>query len=109
MAVLDVIETEGLQANAAAVGAYFRDGLNALGHPSLGNLRAAGLFLGQDIVTDGQPDAAKAAKIVNDLRNNRILISATGPNGHVLKIRPPLVFTQANVDQFLKGLAEALT
>jgi len=108
MAVLDVIETEGLQANAAEVGAYFRDGLQSLTHPSLGPLRAAGLFLGQDIVTEGQPDAAKAALIVNRLRQNHILISATGPKGHVLKIRPPLVFTKAHVDHFLQGLTKAL-
>jgi 4-aminobutyrate aminotransferase-like enzyme len=108
MAVLDVIETEGLQANAATVGAYFREGLQSLSHPSLGPLRAAGLFLGQDIVTEGQPDAVKAAQIVNRLRQNHILISATGPRGHVLKIRPPLIFTKANVDRFLQGLTKAL-
>jgi 4-aminobutyrate aminotransferase-like enzyme len=106
-----VIEGEGLQANAARVGAYFRDGLLALAaqHDSLGPLRSAGLFLGQDIVTDGQPDAAKAGRIVNHLRQNHILISATGAQGHVLKIRPPLVFTTQNVDQVLQGLAAALT
>jgi len=111
MAVLEVIEGEGLQANAARVGAYFRDGLLALAaqHDSLGPLRSAGLFLGQDIVTDGQPDAAKAGRIVNHLRQNHILISATGAQGHVLKIRPPLVFTTQNVDQVLQGLAAALT
>ncbi len=110
MAVLEVIEAENLQANAARIGALFRDGLLSLAHShdSLGPLRSAGLFLGQDIVTDGQPDRLKAAQIVNRLRDNRILISATGAQGHVLKIRPPLVFTAANVDQFLHGLTEAL-
>ena len=109
MAVLDVIEAEGLQANAASVGAYFRDGLQSLTHPNLGPLRAAGLFLGHDIVTEGEPDAKKAAHIVNRLRENRILISATGPRGHVLKIRPPLIFTKTHVDHFLNGLTQALT
>ena len=111
MAVLEVIEGEGLKANAAKVGALFRDGLLSLAqtHDSLGPLRAAGLFLGQDIVTDGQPDPARAARLVNRLRQNRILISATGPRGHTLKIRPPLVFSPANVDMFLTGLEAALT
>ena len=110
MAVLEVIEAEGLQANAAKVGGYFRDGLRALAttHDSLGPLRGAGLFLGQDIVTDGQPDPARAARVVNALRQNRILISATGPLGHTLKIRPPLVFSPAHVDQVLDGLSKAL-
>ena len=110
MAVLEVIEGEGLQANAARVGGHFRDGLLALAgaHDCLGPLRAAGLFLGQDIVTDGQPDPVKAGRIVNRLRENHILISATGVLGHVLKIRPPLVFTTAHVDRVLEGLRLAL-
>ncbi len=110
MAVLEVIEAEALQANAAKIGALLRDGMLALAktHDSLGQLRAAGLFLGQDILTDGQPDAAKAASLVNALRKNRILISATGPLGHVLKIRPPLVFSPAHVEIFLTGLKAAL-
>ncbi|MEO8241072.1 MAG: aspartate aminotransferase family protein [bacterium] len=111
MAVLEVIEKEALQHNAATTGAYFRDGLLDLAQtrPALGPLRAAGLFLGQDIVTDGKPDPARAARLVNDLRARRILISATGPQGHVLKLRPPLVFSKANVDQVLDGLRAALT
>ena len=110
MAVLDVIEDEGLQHNALHVGTYFRDGLldMAKDHDSLGALRAAGLFLGQDIVTDGAPDAAKTARIVNALRAARILISATGPRGNVLKIRPPLVFSRDNVDLFLNRLDDVL-
>ena len=110
MAVLEVIRDQSLKANAAKVGALFRDGLLALAHSldSLGPLRAAGLFLGQDIVTDGKPDAARAARLVNRLRDNRILISATGTHGHTLKIRPPLVFSATHVDQFLTGLEAAL-
>jgi len=110
MAVLDVIEEEGLQHNAHHVGSYFRDGLldMAKDHDCLGPLRAAGLFLGQDIVTDAAPDAAKTSRIVNALRAARILISATGPRGNVLKIRPPLVFSRDNVDLFLNRLDDVL-
>ena len=111
MAVLEVIEGEGLRANAASVGTYFRDGLLALAQTqdSLGPLRAAGLFLGQDIVTDGKPDAKKAARVVNRMRENGVLISATGPQGHVLKIRPPLIFRPEHVDRVLDSLTAALT
>ena len=106
MAVLDVIRDEGLMQNAATVGAAFATGLRALGqrYETLGETRAAGLFLGVDIVTNGQPDATRAARLVNALRQNGILISATGPLGHTLKIRPPLVFSTANTDQFLDRL-----
>jgi 4-aminobutyrate aminotransferase-like enzyme len=98
-----VVQGEGLQDNARSVGRQFRSGLDDLAsrHPHLGSIRSAGLFLGVDIVTDGAPDAEKTGRIVNALREARVLISATGPQGHVLKIRPPLVFSAQNVDFFL--------
>ncbi len=110
MAVLDVIETEHLQANAQSTGIYFRDALLSLAksYETLGPLRAAGLFLGQDITTNGHPDGPKAVRLTNALRDKRILISATGPKGHTLKIRPPLVFSRANVDRFVEGLEGVL-
>ena len=109
-AVLDVIEGEGLIANAAKVGAGFASGLRDLAsrHASLGELRAEGLFLGQDVVSDGAPDAARAGLIVNRLREEGVLISATGPKGHLLKIRPPLTFSLENVEFFLTRLDRVL-
>jgi 4-aminobutyrate aminotransferase-like enzyme len=106
LAVLDVIRDEGLQANAATVGQALADGLRSLAkrHETLGETRAAGLFIGQTILTDGQPDPARTARLVNALRENRILISSTGPKGDSLKIRPPLPFSLANVDQVLRTL-----
>jgi 4-aminobutyrate aminotransferase-like enzyme len=110
LAVLDVIQTEGLQQNAETVGRYFRDGLDALArrHDTLGAVRSAGLFLGAEIVTDCAPDAARAARTVNALRAAHVLISATGPRGNVLKIRPPLVFARAHVDRFIDALDRVL-
>jgi 4-aminobutyrate aminotransferase-like enzyme len=110
LAVLDVIRDEGLMQNAATVGAAFARGLRDLAqrHDSLGETRAAGLFLGTDVLTEGQPDGEKAARLVNRLRRDGILISATGPLGHILKIRPPLPFSLANLDQFLTTLDHAL-
>ena len=109
LAVLEVIEDEALQANALRIGALFADGLRDLAqrHAALGPLRAAGLFLGQDIGADGA-DGALAGRIVNGLRQERVLISATGPRGHVLKIRPPLVFGAEHVDHFLDRLGRVL-
>lgn len=111
LAVLEVVEGEGLQANAAKVGALFRQGLDDLAsrHAALGQTRSAGLFLGTDIVdATGQPDGARAGRIVNDLRAAGVLISATGKRGHVLKIRPPLVFAAEHVDYFLDRLDAVL-
>lgn len=109
-AVLDVIRGEGLQANAATVGQAFAEGLRSLAqrHESLGETRSAGLLIGQTILTDGQPDPARTTRLVNALRENHILISSTGPRGDSLKIRPPLPFSLANVDQVLSALDRLL-
>ena len=114
MAVLDVIEAEGIPARVAAVGAYLAGGLRRLAaeHAAIGDVRGAGLFMGVDLVTDRQsraPDRDLATRVVNGLRERRVLISASGPGGNVLKIRPPLAFTKDNADLFLARLAETLT
>lgn len=110
LAVLDVIRDEALQQNADTVGHAFTQGLKTLAqrHETLGETRAAGLFIGQTILTDGQPDPARTARLVNALREHRILISSTGPRGDSLKIRPPLPFSAANVDQVLSTLDRLL-
>jgi 4-aminobutyrate aminotransferase-like enzyme len=113
MAVLDIIRDEGLQANAADVGAHMRAGLRQLGrdYPLIGDVRGAGLFIGVEIVSDPvakTPDAAMTTRLVNGLRERRILISASGPNANVLKIRPPLVFSRDNADVLVAGLRDVL-
>lgn len=111
IAVMEVIEQDNLLHNATTVGAHMAKGLSALAqrHESLGPLRSAGMFLGQDIVQNGQPSAKEASRIVNALRDAGVLISATGPHGHVLKIRPPLVLQTAEADIFLSKLDQVLT
>lgn len=113
MAVLDVIENEHLVENAARVGGLLKQGLSRLSlrHPMLGEVRGAGLFIGVDIVSceSRAPDAAGARMLVDTLRSKGVLIAATGPYGHVLKIRPPLVFSEENVGFFLDRMHESLT
>jgi 4-aminobutyrate aminotransferase-like enzyme len=113
LAVLEVIENERLMANAEDVGCYLREGLNKLAsiNSSIGEVRGAGLFIGMDLVKDQQarrPNPAFASRIVNGLRERHVLISASGPYGHVLKIRPPLPFSRENADQFLVTLSQVL-
>ena len=110
LAVLDVIRDEGLMQNAATVGTALADGLRDLAkrHDALGETRAAGLFIGQTILTNGRPDPTRTARLVNALRDHRVLVSSTGPKGDSLKIRPPLPFSLAHVDQFLTTLDRVL-
>jgi 4-aminobutyrate aminotransferase-like enzyme len=110
-AVLDVIDQEDLMANAAAVGDALRAGLSAIDDPRLGDVRGAGLYIGVEIVSDPQtkePDRAEARRLVNALRDRRVLISVCGHDGNVLKIRPPLVFSLSDVDWFCSALTDAL-
>ncbi|WP_119255178.1 aspartate aminotransferase family protein [Shinella zoogloeoides] len=112
-AVLDTIRIEGLQQNALEVGGYLMEGLRILArsHPTIGDVRGSGLFVGVEIVSDPatkQADAALTTRIVNGLRRRRVLISASGPRANVLKIRPPLVFSRENADMLLEALEDVL-
>jgi len=104
-----VIEAEGLRQNALAVGGYLRDTLEAIAKdtPRISAVRGCGLYAAADFTDPGTgaPDGDAAIRVVNGLRDRRVLISATGPDGSSLKIRPPLPFARPHVDH----LAEALT
>jgi 4-aminobutyrate aminotransferase-like enzyme len=108
LAVLDVIRDEDLMQNAATTGAAFHAGLTTLQGDTIGNIRSAGLFLAADIMAGGAPAPTRAARLVNQLRDNGILISATGPLGHTLKLRPPLPFSQENAAQVVETIAKLL-
>lgn len=112
-AVLDVIENERLMNNAAGVGATLRRELTriAAAHPGIGDVRGAGLYIGVEMVSDPDtktPDRAGARRLVNMLRERRVLLSVCGHDGNVLKIRPPLVFSMADVDWFCTEFEAAL-
>jgi 4-aminobutyrate aminotransferase-like enzyme len=113
LAVLDVIERDRLIARAGEVGAYLLSRLNELKrrHEAIGDVRGARLFLGIELVSDREartPDPTLATLVVNGLRRRRVLISASGPQANVLKIRPPLVFTEAHADLFIAALDATL-
>jgi 4-aminobutyrate aminotransferase-like enzyme len=74
-------------------------------------VRGAGLFVGVELVRDRatrEPDGALTGRLVNGLRERRVLISASGPHANVLKIRPPLVFGRQHADLFLEALDAVL-
>lgn len=112
-AVLDVIQGQALQANALAVGNYLMASLRQLGekHALIGQVRGAGLFVGVELVTDRAlrtPATAEAGRVVNGLREAGVLLSATGEAGHILKLRPPLVFERQHADLLVQTLDEVL-
>ncbi|MFC4166151.1 aspartate aminotransferase family protein [Teichococcus aestuarii] len=112
-AVLEVIEGEGLVENARTTGAFLAAGLRKLAerHALIGDVRGAGLFVGVELVTDRAtkaPATAETARLVNGLRERRVLISAAGPHANILKIRPPLVFRQEHAEHFLAAVDAVL-
>jgi 4-aminobutyrate aminotransferase-like enzyme len=109
-AVLDVLLEEQLREQAGEVGAAMLAGVREILGPrgALAEARGAGLFIGAEFVDDlGTPAPDIASAIVNDLRARRVLVSASGPHGNVLKIRPPLAFDTADLDRFLETLKQS--
>jgi len=103
LAVLDVIEREGLQQNALTVGAYLKGQLTSLvaRYPLIGDVRGEGLFLGVELVRDrGTLEAAtaEAAYVIERMKDRGVLLGTDGPWRNVLKIKPPMVFTKADAD-----------
>jgi 4-aminobutyrate aminotransferase-like enzyme/Ser/Thr protein kinase RdoA (MazF antagonist) len=113
LAVLDVLEEEHLQNNAFEVGRYLFARLEALKekHALIGDVRGSGLFLGLDLVLDREsraPAPNQASYVVNRLRERGVLTGTDGPHHNVIKLRPPLIFSQADADLFVNTLEEIL-
>jgi 4-aminobutyrate aminotransferase-like enzyme len=113
MAVLDVIEKEGLQENAAGAGKRLLEGMQQLSekYPLIGDVRGLGLYAGVELVTSRktlQPATEHADYIINRMRDHGILISTDGPLDNVLKFKPPLVFSEKNADQIVAVLDQVL-
>ena len=113
LAVLDVLEREGLQERAARVGAQLRSQIEELArlHPLIGDVRGAGLFIGVELVRDRstlEPATEETAAIINRMRELGVLVEIDGPHANVLKIRPPLVFDESHALQLTDALDRAL-
>jgi 4-aminobutyrate aminotransferase-like enzyme len=113
LAVLEEIERGGLVRQAGEVGADLKDRLRALmnGHDAIGDVRGAGLLIGVDIVKardTKEPDPTTARRLMNGMRHRRVLVGTTGPHDNVLKIRPPLVLTEADAGVVADALGACL-
>jgi 4-aminobutyrate aminotransferase-like enzyme/Ser/Thr protein kinase RdoA (MazF antagonist) len=113
LAVLDVLEEEHLQVHALRMGSYLIAGLRSLQerYTLVGDVRGSGLFLGVDFVRDPatrEPAPDEASYIVNRLRDLGILAGTDGPHHNVIKLRPPLVFSEADADLFVSTLDSIL-
>ena len=114
-ATLDVIEDEGLVANARDRGAQFLSGLRSLAskYRSIGDVRGLGLMLALEFVRPGEadgrapnPDVAKRVQAA--ALERKLIVLTAGTYVNVVRIIPPLVTTAGEVDQALRILDESL-
>ncbi|MGQ0563412.1 MAG: aspartate aminotransferase family protein [Gemmatimonadota bacterium] len=114
LAVLDVIDEQGLQENCRVLGERCLRGLEELKgrHRLIGDVRGMGLMLGIELVRDRatrEPAKAEALDVLEHCRELGMLIGKGGLDGNVLRIKPPMCITAADVDFALDVLDRALT
>lgn len=100
LAVLDVLEKEDLLARSTQLGAALRDGIEALQHPLVDHVRGVGAWLGIVLTSPVAPAVEAAA------REAGFLVNAAVPDA--VRLAPPLVLTDAQVDAFLTALPGVL-
>jgi 4-aminobutyrate aminotransferase-like enzyme len=107
LAVLDVIDDEDLIGRAADMGERLRDRLRdgTADSPAVKEVRGRGLLIGVDL--SGTP-ADEVGMVLDRARDQGVLIGTTGPRYDVLKIRPPLVITAAQVDRVATVVSDAV-
>ncbi len=114
LAVLDVLENESLREHADDVGRYLMSEFRKLKKQAgmlIGDVRGSGLFVGIELVRDGalEPATIETSFICTRLKEvNHILTSIDGPHDNVLVVKPPLVFTKENVDEFVSAFKDAV-
>jgi len=112
-AVLDVIADERLQDQALRVGAHLLSRLRDVQsrHALVGDVRGLGLFIGVELVRDRdslEPAGDEAGVIANRMRDRGVLVSTDGPFHNVLKIKPPLCFSEEDADLLASTLDDLL-
>jgi 4-aminobutyrate aminotransferase-like enzyme len=77
----------------------------------VGDVRGSGLFLGVELVRDREtlePAGEEASYVANRMRAHGILLGTDGPYHNVVKIRPPMPFSEADVDLLVATMDRVL-
>ncbi len=114
LAVLDVLEAERLREHAALIGGTLKGSLASLAmqHECIGDVRGRGLFLGIELVSDRgarTPAPAIARYVVDRSAELGVLLSADGPDRNVIKIKPPMCFSEADAERLVRTLDTVLS
>jgi 4-aminobutyrate aminotransferase-like enzyme len=111
LAVIETMEEENLMENARVVGEYLRAGLDELkkSRSIIGDVRGKGLMLGVEFAGDEKaPLPGETARIVEEAKNNGLILGKGGLYGNVVRIQPPMTINKENVDTCLKILERAI-
>lgn len=104
IAALEVLKEEKMMENAAIQGAYFREKLIALNHPSIALVRGKGL-LNAIVIKHENPDAAWEICLL--MKENGLLAKPT--HGDKIRFAPPLTITRNQVDECVAIIAKSLS
>ena len=109
--VLEVVEEEKLQEHAQQVGEQLLRGLREMQqrYGIIADVRGSGLFIGVELMRDGEPATNEANAIVNKMRERGILLGTDGPHHNVLKIRPPMPFSESDAELLMTTLDQLLS
>jgi predicted acetylornithine/succinylornithine family transaminase len=102
LAVLNIIERDGLVAASTEMGARLRDGLAALNSPAIREIRSIGLMIGIELV--GEPGVS--LEMVKKLMAAGLLTIPAGD--HVVRLLPPLNVTASEIDEAVGIIGEVL-
>ena len=113
LATIDYMIDNELPARAEHAGARFTAGLEELAahHDLIGDIRGRGLFIGVELVLDHRtraPASDQTLMVIDECRNNGLIVGKSGPYGNVLRIGPPLTISDGQVDTALSILDGAL-
>ena len=104
-AVLDVLADERVLERVTVAGEALRGAIRELAgrYPAIVDVRGAGLAIGVEFADD-----AATSSVKEGLRERGVLVGTSGRKGNVLKVRPPLAFTSAEVPIFANALDATL-
>ena len=114
LATLQVMDEEGIQANALNVGGYLKGLLMELmqKHRLIGDVRGMGLMLGVELVKDRktkEPASAETVELLELCRERQVLVGKGGLFGNVLRIKPPMCLTKDDAAYMAQVIDEGLT
>lgn len=113
LATMEVIDSEGIQENAARVGDHLMQGLLELKekHPVIGDVRGMGLMLGVELVQDRttkEPAKTEAADLMELTKERGLILGKGGLFGNTLRIKPPMCITKDDADFLIATLDDCL-